>query len=100
MVTVCAAMRPVDRYVFEWGTPGGHSVPTSSSFGSPYVGNGDIGVAYSAPSGANRLQTGEQVLSLGKLDFWTSEGKVRQTTRAVTCLFAFPRSPLLTLGIS
>eukprot|EP00045_Choanoeca_perplexa_P010948 m.113885 g.113885 ORF g.113885 m.113885 type:complete len:1025 (-) comp15458_c0_seq1:111-3185(-) len=85
-----AANRPVDRYNFEWGNPGGHGIPSSSSFGSPYVGNGDIGVAWSSPT-VDRLSTGEQVLSMGKNDFWTSEGKnYFNHNAAPTLSFALP----------
>ena len=54
--------RPVDRYPRLWT-----SIPSSGGFGSPYVGNGDIGVAFCQESSAFSL-------ALGKNDFWVSEG--------------------------
>jgi hypothetical protein len=62
----------VDRYSFFWA-----GAPSEASFGSPYVGNGDLGAALSVAR-LPRGETGAQVvLALGKNDFWTSEGKVR-----------------------
>jgi hypothetical protein len=67
---VACGSRPVDRYNFYWS-----SVGSGTGFGSPYVGNGDIGVALGAPAPAGKgaKAVGALLFGLGKNDFWTSD---------------------------
>eukprot|EP00040_Diaphanoeca_grandis_P034835 m.217461 g.217461 ORF g.217461 m.217461 type:complete len:1044 (-) comp33236_c0_seq11:690-3821(-) len=73
VTTVATAnTRPVDRYPFVFET-----IPGGPSTGGPYVGNGDIGVVLSSikSKAKDGFDLGTLVYSLGKNDFWVSEGK-------------------------